>query len=234
MNPDVLHDLSMTIRRGEKIALVGHNSAGKITLTKLLLRLYDPTEGSIRVNGQDLQNLNLDSARELFAVVLRGYRYFSLSVSENILTRKMRSGDEALVHSAIRNSGLAERVGKMPDGVNAILEREFDENGVVLSGGESQKIAIAHMYAKNSPIVILDEPLSALDPMAEAELYETMFRVCRDRTVLYISHCMASAKMADRIFFLEHGAIAESGTHTELMEESGIPDESKYHGVCER
>lgn len=221
MNTDILHDLSMTIRKGEKIAIVGHNGAGKTTLTKLLLRLYDPTEGSIKVNRQDLRSLNLDSVRDLFAVVLQDYRHFSMSVSENILMRKMRTGDEALVRSAIENSGLAERVTKMPDGVNSILEREFDENGVILSGGESQKLAIAHVYAKNSPIVILDEPSSALDPIAEAELYETMFRICRDRTVISISHRMASAKMADRIFFLENGTIAESGTHTELMERNG-------------
>jgi len=218
---DVLKNVSLKIRAGEKIALVGHNGAGKTTLTKLLLRLYDPTSGEITMNGDDIRTLNLDSYRDTYATVLQDYRHFSMTVKENVLLRHEREGDDELVEDSLRRAGIWDRVLEMPNGVDSILDREFDETGTVLSGGQAQKISIAHVYAKGSPVVILDEPTSALDPIAEYEMYKNMMSVCEGKSVVFISHRMSSAVMADRIYLLEHGEVVESGTHRELMKRDG-------------
>lgn len=218
---DVLKNVSLKIGAGEKIALVGHNGAGKTTLTKLLLRLYDPVSGEITMNGDDIRTLNLDSYRDTYATVLQDYKHFSMSVKENVLLRPEREGDVELVTDSLKKAGIWDRVMEMPNGIDSILEREFDETGTVLSGGQAQKISIAHVYAKGSPVVILDEPTSALDPIAEYEMYKNMMDACEGKSVVFISHRMSSAVMADRIYLLEHGEVMESGTHRELMEKDG-------------
>lgn len=218
---DTLRHIKLTIHRGEKIALVGLNGAGKTTFTKLLLRLYDPTEGEIMLSGSDIRELQLDSYRDMFATVLQDYRHFSMTVAENVLMRCRKEGDDERVNSALKKSGAYDFVMSYPNKSNTILDREFDDEGIVLSGGQAQMLAIAHIYAKGSPIVILDEPSSALDPIAEYEMYQKLMQVCRDRTVIFISHRLSSSVMADRIVFLDQGEIAETGTHNELMEKNG-------------
>ena len=213
-----LKKVSFDVKKGEKIAIVGHNGAGKTTLVKLLMRLYDPTEGEILLNGESIKNYRLSAYRELFGTVFQDCRLFSVSVAENVLLRDdLSEADREHVKNALAESDALERVEGLERGMDTTVTREFDENGVVFSGGETQKIAIARVFAGNSEIAILDEPSSALDPIAESKMYENMFRVCRDKTVIFISHRLSSATMADRVYLFENGEIAECGTHSELL-----------------
>ena len=216
-----LDDVSLTIHKGEKLAVVGQNGAGKTTLTKLLLRLYDPTAGSISLDGKDIRDVELTSYRDLFATVLQDYRHFSMSVKSNILLRREQDGDDAVVADALRKSTADSFVDAFPNGADSILDREFDDNGEVLSGGQAQMISIAHVHAKGSPIVILDEPSSALDPIAEQKMYENMMASAEGKTVVFISHRMSACTLADRIVVLDHGRVLECGSHAELMKKNG-------------
>lgn len=224
---DTLHGVSLRIAPGEKIALVGQNGSGKSTFVKLLLHLYEPSEGSITMDGVPMNDHTLASWRGVFKPVFQDYSTFALSVAENILTRPMRkdpegeAADRKLVEDALRQSGAYDRVMKMPHGMDTMLTREFDDKGEVLSGGEAQKIALARVFASDSPVVILDEPTSALDPVAEYQLFENMMKACADRAVIFISHRLSSAVPADRIYLFEDGRVVESGTHRELMERGG-------------
>lgn len=214
-----LNDINMHIRKGEKIAIVGPNGAGKSTLVKLLLGLYSPCAGSIRLGGEDYRNLNMQSMRDVYSVVLQDYRHFSMSVKENVELGD--PVDEEAAYQALEKSGLLSRVSKMKNGIHSLLDKEIDDSGEVLSGGEQQKLALAHVYLQNSSIIILDEPASALDPIAEHELYERMLNMAQGKTVIFISHRLSSTTMADRIYYLEQGRVTECGTHRELMEKGG-------------
>lgn len=224
---DTLHGITLRIAPGEKIALVGQNGSGKSTFVKLLLHLYEPSEGSITMDGLPMNEYSLQSWRDCFETVFQDYRTFALSVAENILMRPMRTdpegeaADRALVEHALKESGAYERVMKMPHGMDTMLTREFDDKGEVLSGGEAQKVALSRIFAGDSPIVILDEPTSALDPVAEYQLFENMMQACADRAVVFISHRLSSAVLADRVYLFEEGRIVEHGTHKELMEQGG-------------
>lgn len=225
---DTLHDITLRIAPGEKIALVGQNGSGKSTFVKLLLHLYEPTGGEIAMDGISMGDYTLQSWRDTFKPVFQDYRTFALSVAENILMRPLRTdpegeaADRALVETALRESGAYDRVMKMPHGMDTMLTREFDDKGEVLSGGEAQKIALSRVFASDSPVVILDEPTSALDPVAEYQLFENMMQACADRAVVFISHRLSSAVPADRVYLFENGRIVESGTHRELMERGGL------------
>ncbi len=224
---DTLHGVSLRIAPGEKIALVGQNGSGKSTFVKLLLHLYEPSEGSITMDGVPMNDHTLASWRGVFKPVFQDYSIFALSVAENILMRPMRrdpegeAADRALVENALRQSGAYDRVMKMPHGMDTVLTREFDDKGEVLSGGEAQKIALSRVFASDAPVVILDEPTSALDPVAEYQLFENMMQACADRAVVFISHRLSSAVPADRVYLFEEGRVVESGTHRELMERGG-------------
>lgn len=217
----VLDKISLTIRKGEKLAIVGQNGAGKTTLTKLLLRLYDPTEGTITMNGEDIRSLETSSYRELFSTVLQDHHQFALSVKANVLLRRERPGDDKLVEQALQKSGAASFVYAYPNKTDSVLTKEFSEDGIVPSGGQSQMLSISHAHLKNAPVMILDEPSSALDPIAEYEMYQKMMEACIDKTVIFISHRMSSAVLADRIAYIENGRIIELGTHSELMKLGG-------------
>lgn len=213
-----LSDVTMDIRRGERIAVVGHNGAGKTTLIKLLMRLYDVSEGEILLDGTNIKDLRVSAYRDLFGTVFQDCQLFSVSVAENVLLRgNLDERDRETVCAALRESDAWDKVSSLDKGIDTTVTREFDDEGVVFSGGETQKIAIAQIFAGNNSIAILDEPSSALDPIAESKMYDNMFRACRDKAVIFISHRLSSAATADRIYLFEHGRIVEQGTHAQLL-----------------
>lgn len=218
-----LSNVSMTIRRGEKIAFVGYNGAGKTTLTKLLMRLYDPTEGRILYNGQDLRELSLEQLRSHVGAVFQDYRLFGATIAENVLGDVFDGSaeQEEEVLRALHAATFDDKLAQLPDGIHTLLTREFDDKGVNLSGGESQKIAIARCFAHPYELLILDEPSSALDPLAEYELNHAILQKANEKTVIFISHRLSTTRMADRIYMFENGGIIESGSHEELMEQNG-------------
>lgn len=218
---DALHDISFSILQGEKLALVGPNGAGKTTLVKLLLRLYDPICGNISINGEDIRNSRLSTVRSLYSAVLQDYKHFACTIAQDVLLRDFYSEDIQIVTDALQRAGLVDVLEKAPRGIDSQLTKEFDPNGLVLSSGQNQKLAIARIYAQNTPIVILDEPSSMLDPKAEYELYRKMVDASKGRTLIIISHRISSAKLADHIIFLDNGMVIEDGTHSELMNLNG-------------
>ncbi len=209
------------LREGERVALVGRNGSGKTTFVKLLLRLYDPSEGEIALNGKDIKDLRLSTYRALFGSVFQDYKLFSLSVKENVTLRPHREGDGELVTQALKESGAWSKIETLPRGIESTMTREFDDEGVNLSGGEQQKVSLARIFAEKTPFVVLDEPSSALDPIAEHKMFENMIRATEGRSVIFISHRLSSAVLADRVCMMEEGRIIEEGTHRELMERNG-------------
>ena len=213
-----LSNVNLTVNVGEKIAIVGHNGAGKTTLIKLLQRLYDPSEGEILLNGENIKNYRLSSYRNLFGTVFQDYRLFATTVAENVMLRgDITDEDRAIVKEALERSGIYSKIESLSNGVDSNVTREFDNEGAMFSGGEAQKISIARIFAGNQEIVIMDEPTSALDPIAEQEMYRNMFEACEGKTVIFISHRLSSATMADRVYMFENGEIIEQGTHSELL-----------------
>lgn len=218
---DTFSRISLHIKDGERIALVGQNGSGKTTLVKLLLRLYDPTEGSIKLAGKDAKEYRLSSYRNNFSCVFQDFKMFSLSVRDNVLLRRENDGDEELVAEALKESGAYEKMSTLEKGMETTVTREFDEDGVNFSVGEAQKLSLARVFAEKSPCIILDEPSSALDPIAEHSMFENMMRAAKGRSVIFISHRLSSAVDADRIYLMENGSIAEVGNHSELMALNG-------------
>lgn len=218
---NVLQDINMHISHGQKVAIVGHNGSGKTTLVKLLLRLYEPTEGAILLDGLNVKEYKLDNYRHSYSVVFQDFKTFSLTVAENILLRRKQEGDEQLLKEATKQSGASDKIKSLKNGYDTILTREFDDKGEILSGGEYQKLQLARVFAEDSTVIILDEPSSALDPIAEYKMYENMLKARGDRTLIFISHRLSSAVIADKVFMLDHGKIIEAGTHTELMMAGG-------------
>lgn len=218
----VLHEIDMTVHRKEKIAIVGHNGAGKTTFVKLLMRLYDASEGEILYFGRNIRELDLPEYRKLYGTAFQDYQVFAMTVAENVLMRKPEGeADYRKVEDCLRRAGVYEKVCGLPHGMDTILTKEFAEDGAVLSGGELQKVAVARAFAKEYQIAIFDEPSSALDPVAEYRLYENILQGCADKTVLFISHRLSTAALADRIYLFENGRIVEQGSHEMLMLRNG-------------
>ena len=218
-----LKNINVVFRKGETTAIVGHNGAGKTTFVKLLLRFYDPQEGVILYNGIDLKEYDITSLRNRFATVFQDYKVFALSVAENVLCKEVQNEDESFkVKEALKNSGAELFVKRLPEKENTVITREFDEKGTGLSGGEQQKVAVARMFAKDYDFAVLDEPSSALDPVAEYKMYETLIEATKNKTVVYISHRLSSAVLSDKIYVFGNGTVQESGTHESLMEKHGI------------
>lgn len=217
-----LKGLSFKIEKGETIAVVGKNGAGKTTFVKLLLRFYDPDSGAILYNGTDIREYDIASLRERLATVFQDYKVFALTVNENVLCREAEGGNDSdTVDYALSMAGIYERIMNLPEQKETVFTREFDEKGTGLSGGEQQKLAIARVFYKQCPYIILDEPSANLDPISEYELNKAISDGCADRTVVFISHRLSTTRHADRILMLENGKIVESGSHDELMEQNG-------------
>lgn len=216
----VLKNVSVKIKSGERLSVVGYNGAGKTTFIKLLCRLYEPTEGRILYNGVDVSTLKYDQYVKLLSVVFQDYNIYSMSVRENVCLAG-NFNDEAVL-KALEQSGLSEKIKKLPKGLDTQVGREFDSEGIEFSGGEGQKLACARAYLKNAPIVILDEPTASLDPISESQLYERFNNIIGEKTAIYISHRLASVKFCDSVIVFENGQIVESGTHEELMKKHGV------------
>lgn len=218
-NIPVLEHVTLSFAVGEKTALVGRNGAGKTTLIKLLCRLYEPTSGYITLNGIDIRKYSYKEYTQAFSVVFQDFHLFSLPLDENIAAGT--EIDEAALQSSLAKVGLTDRVQQLPQGVRTRLYNNNGSGGD-LSGGEAQRTAIARALYKDAPFVILDEPTAALDPIAEAEIYEQFSQMTAGKTAVYISHRMSSCKFCDRIIVLDHGRIAEDGTHDTLLANHGI------------
>lgn len=218
-NIPVLEHVTLSFAVGEKTALVGRNGAGKTTLIKLLCRLYEPTSGYITLNGIDIRKYSYKEYTQAFSVVFQDFHLFSLPLDENIAAGT--EIDEAALQSSLAKVGLTDRVQQLPQGVRTRLYNN-NGSGVDLSGSEAQRTAIARALYKDAPFVILDEPTAALDPIAEAEIYKQFSQMTAGKTAVYISHRMSSCKFCDRIIVLDHGRIAEDGTHDTLLANHGI------------
>ncbi len=217
----LLRDISLHIAPGEKIALVGYNGAGKTTLVKLLMRLYDVDAGRILADGRDIRTYDVQKYRDSIGTVFQDFQIFAGSVRENVLLDVADGCGEDGIKEALADSGLMERVERMEKGIDTPLTTEFMEDGMDLSGGESQKLAIARVFYKKAGLMILDEPSSALDPIAEYQLNHAMLSATKDKTVIFISHRLSTTRLADRIIMLEQGRIVEQGSHSELLERDG-------------
>lgn len=207
-----LNNINLTIKPYEKIALVGYNGAGKTTLTNLLLRLYDVTDGNILIDNEDIRKCTVQSHRDRFAAVFQDFQIFSCSIGENVALDV--HPDVSRAREALRHSGFSK---ELPDDMDTELLREFNDSGIMMSGGEAQKVAIARAFYKDCPYVILDEPSANLDPVAEYNLNQAMLEAAKDKTVIFISHRLSTTVNADKIYVMENGKIIESGSHAELM-----------------
>ena len=216
-----LSDVSLEVRRGEKIAIVGYNGAGKSTLTKLIMRLYDPVSGEILYNGRELKEYSINSLRQRVAAVFQDYRIFACSVAENVVGGAYDCADKIRVEAAMEQSIFLDEAQAMDAGLDTQLSKEFDDKGVQLSGGEQQKIALARAFYRDADLIILDEPSSALDPDAEYELTKSIYEYSDSRTVIFISHRLSTTRHADRIYMFDSGKLIESGTHEQLMAANG-------------
>lgn len=214
---ETIKDLSFRIDKGDIVALVGHNGAGKTTIIKLLLRFYDPSSGRILLNGKDIREYDLQAYRRLFATTFQDFAIFAMSIKENVLMGRHYENEDEIVHRSLRRAGILDKVESLPDGVNTVMTKEFDENGAVFSGGQHQKLAVARTFAKESPVKIFDEPSSALDPIAEYDLFKNIMKEGKDHTMVFISHRLSSVKNCDKVFMLEKGTIIERGSHRELI-----------------
>ncbi len=221
-NKDMLiKDMDLHIKPGEKIALVGYNGAGKTTLVKLLMRLYDTKGGVIRADGRDIREYDPRKYHDTIGTVFQDFQIFAGTVKENVVLDVADNVKDDGIRKALSQSGLMERIDRFDKGLNTDLTTEFSETGVNLSGGESQKLAVSRVFYKNAGLMILDEPSSALDPIAEYQLNHAMLEATGDKTVIFISHRLSTTRIADRIIMLEKGNIVEQGTHEELLAMNG-------------
>ncbi|MBO4770819.1 MAG: ABC transporter ATP-binding protein, partial [Clostridia bacterium] len=218
-NQYVLDNVNLTVEKNKFYVIVGENGEGKSTLCKLLCRLYDVSEGKILYNGTDIRSIDFKSYRNKIGIVFQDYKYYALSIAENVAMNEYENTGElrAKVYDALCKAGLKEKIDSLPGGIDTKLGKIFDEDGVLLSGGELQKLALARVLFKNQPIVILDEPSSALDAFAEDELIRAFNSSLKGKTVFYISHRLSVAKYADEVVFIHNHTVEAVGTHSDLM-----------------
>lgn len=215
----VLKNVSFAVKKGEKISIVGLNGAGKSTLVKLICRMYKADSGEILVNGRDIYDYDYLSYMNVISAVFQDYKLFNFTIEENISCRES-GADENRVNYLIDEVGMRDKIDTLPEGIHSRFGKEYDEDGVELSGGQGQKIAIARALYKKASMVILDEPASALDPIAEAEIYEKFNSLVEDKTAIYISHRMSSSVFCDRILIIDGGTVSDFDTHENLMKKT--------------
>jgi ATP-binding cassette subfamily B protein len=220
-----IKNLYLKIHKGQKVAIVGENGSGKTTLIKLLLHLYDVSDGEIKYGNLNIKLFDINLYRNLYGINFQDSRIFAMNVMENVLLTDEKINEDIdndeLVTSSLKASGLYNKIYNN-GGLHKQVTREFEEDGLVLSGGEQQMLSLSRIFVSEYPIVILDEPTSALDPMAEENLFNNMLDICKDKTVIFISHRLSSAKIADKIFFMKDGTIVEEGSHKELIIKKGL------------
>lgn len=217
----VISNLNLTIAPGEKLALIGLNGAGKTTLVKLICGFYTPTEGEILLNGRNIEEFDREQYYSLVSVLFQDYTILPAKLKENIASRRAEDIDEKKLQEALQKAGFQERYDRLPEKGDSLLVREIHENAVDFSGGEKQRLLFARALYKQAPLLILDEPTAALDPIAENEIYMKYSETTVGKTSIYISHRLSSTKFCDRIVLLENGNIVESGTHDTLMAQGG-------------
>lgn len=213
-----LKNVSLTVKNGEHLAVVGRNGSGKTTFIKLMCRLYDVTEGEILINGFNIKEYSKESIIKLYAVVFQDFKIFSVALKDNVCTENC---DTEKLYACLENSNIAERIRRMPEKENTFLYKDIDKDGVEISGGEAQKIALARALYKDSPVVILDEPTAALDPVAENEIYNRFNLFVENKTAIYISHRLSSCVFCSRIAVFDKAELVETGTHRQLLEANG-------------
>ena len=218
-----LRHVNMKFKVGKRLAIVGENGTGKTTFIKLLCRLYDPQEGQILLNGIDIRKYRYDDYMNIFSVVFQDFQLICQPLGANVAGSMEYDRDR--VHKALIDAGFGDRLATMEKGLDTMLYKDLSEDGVDVSGGEAQKIAIARALYKDAPFIILDEPTAALDPIAEAEIYSKFNDIAGDKTAIYISHRLSSCKFCDEIAVFHEGAVIQHGTHTELVAD----ENGKYH-----
>jgi ATP-binding cassette subfamily B protein len=220
-NEVVLKNINMTINPLSKIAIVGYNGAGKTTLIKLIMRLYEPCEGEIFLDGVNIKDYEIESYRRKIGTVFQDFKIFAATVKENVLLDFAENGSDDDVLKALEKSGFSKNLDSLPNSLESNLTTEFEDDGVNLSGGEGQKLAVARVFYAGANLIILDEPSSALDPIAEYHLNCSMLTAAENKSVLFISHRLSTTRIADRIYMLEDGEIIEEGSHGELLGNDG-------------
>ena len=213
---DIISHMNLTIRPGEKLAIVGLNGAGKTTLIKLLCGFLDPTEGRVLLNGQDIREFNRKDYYTLFTAVFQDFSRLQVTIAQNI-AQSISGIDQDRLTRCVDRAGLTQALTELPKGLDTMLGKIVGDDGIELSGGQLQRLMLARALYKDAPILLLDEPTAALDPIAENEIYQKYNEMTHGRTSVYISHRLASTRFCDRIIFLADGNIAEEGTHDDLM-----------------
>lgn len=220
---NVLNEIYLDLSKGETVAIVGVNGAGKTTITKLLQRLYDVNGGNIFINGRNIKDYNVIDYRKHIVSMQQNFQVYGFSIAENILLRKIETEEDVkLISEALKHVGLYEKVMAMEHGIETCISREFEENGVYLSGGEMQRLALARLYAVDADVIIMDEPTSALDAISEDEILNQMLNVFQDKIIIVISHKLSLVKEVNKILVIDNHKVLEVGSHNELMDEEGL------------
>ena len=218
---NVIRDMNLTLEPGEHLAVVGLNGAGKTTLVKMLCGLTEPSEGAVLYDGTDIREFNRDEYYRLFGAVFQDYSILPVTIEEIVAEEESEKIDHGRVETCLKQAGLWDKINSFPEGVRSKYDKTFWDDGINLSRGEIQKLLLARALYRQAPVIVLDEPTAALDPVSENRLYETYDEVMRGKTTVFISHRLASTRFCHRIVLIEHGQIAEEGTHAELIARKG-------------